>query len=147
MKRKLGIVLGVILVVLSFRAWAGAADSFRCPALLYEVVATGAGAGCTHPHVASIHTVVIHFIDADSSVSAVTVDLEGSISGENISDADAKWFQLATHVLTGAELTAKQAMFHVANKAVKRVRANITVLTGEDGTNDKFTVLHDHQEE
>ena len=66
--------------------------------------------------------------------SAVTVDLEGSLDGDN-------WFQLGTHPFTAGELTAAQAMFHVVEKPVRYVRLNLTTLTG--GTSPTVTALYE----
>ena len=55
--------------------------------------------------------------------SAVTIDLEGSLNGT-------EWFQLANYVFTAGDISAGQAMFHVTNKPVMDVRANLVTLTG-----------------
>ena len=92
--------------------------------LLSGVEATGAGApaGLT----GSTFTAAVEFTNSGGSVTALTVAIEGSLDGT-------KWFALATHTLTAGELSAGQAMFHITNKYVRFVRANITTLT-ETGT-------------
>lgn len=93
--------------------------------LLSGVTVTGEGSSA-HVSGASTHTVHVHFTNSGGSVTALTVDLEGSID-------DSHFFTLKSYALNGTELTAKQAMFHVVNKSVNFVRANITTLT-ETGT-------------
>ena len=66
--------------------------------------------------------------------TAVTIKLEGNITGT------APFFDLATHVVTAEELAAGAGMFHVQDKPVGYVRANITVLTG--GTAPTVTVYY-----
>ena len=61
-------------------------------------------------------------VTASGAPTAVTMDLEGSIDGTNFG-------QLAQHVLVAGELTAKLAIFHVINKPVYFVRANMTTFT------------------
>jgi len=66
--------------------------------------------------------------------TAVTVDLEGSLD-------DSTWISLASHVMSAAELTATQAMFHVVDKPVRYIRTNLTTLTG--GTAPTVTTLYE----
>lgn len=66
--------------------------------------------------------------------TAVTVDLEGSLDGSS-------WASLASHVLSAGELTAALALFHVVDKPVRFVRANLLTLTG--GTAPTVTVLYE----
>lgn len=98
--------------------------------LLNGVDATGAGDSVSIVanlvRVAKDHTVSIKWTDTGGSITAMTVDLEGSINGTD-------FHQLATHVVISAELTAKKAMFHVLDMPVSYVKANITTLT-ETGT-------------
>lgn len=79
----------------------------------------------------------IHSIQVDMGgtvvATAVTVDLEGSLDGK-------KWFQLVQHILTAGEITAESALFHVVDKPVNFVRANLITLTG--GTAPTVTVDH-----
>ena len=90
---------------------------------------TGTGAGKLFAVDGSnIHTVQVVFTGAISSLS---VAIEGSIDGTNI-------VALATHEFTSEEIAAKKSMFHVVNKLVEYVRANITVLTGSGAV----TVYH-----
>lgn len=63
-----------------------------------------------------------------TTCTALTIDLEGSVTRNN-------FFALASHTFTSAERTAKCAMFHLADKPVEYVRANITNLT-KTGAND-----------
>lgn len=89
--------------------------------LLDAVTGTGAGARSirfTVPR--KEHTVQVVVTGAPV---AVTIDLEGSLNGT-------EWFQLANYVFTAGDIAAEQAMFHVTNKPVMDVRANLVTLTG-----------------
>lgn len=114
--------------------------------LLNEAVVIGVGLGFKLSGInkdgVKDHTVDISFVDVNASITALIVDLEGTIDGDNISDANAIWFQMDRHAFLAAELTAKKAMFQSLNIPVCRVRANITTLTGEDGVNDLITVRY-----
>lgn len=99
--------------------------------LLDEATATGASASIFLHAVTSKHTVSCYYTDANASITALTIKLQGSDDNRGIADANAHWYDLAEHTFDAAEITAKQAMFHVDNKPVKRVRVNITTLTGE----------------
>ncbi len=110
--------------------------------LLKDVVAIGASVGYILVKSKSRHTFDVSFIDIDSSVTAVTAVLRGSIDGDNVNDADALWFALGTAVFNSAEITAKKGMFHVIDRLVKRVSIDLTVLTGEDGSTDLFTARY-----
>jgi hypothetical protein len=65
---------------------------------------------------------------AATTCTALTIDIEGSITKDN-------WFALASHTFTSAERSAKCAMFHIVDKQIEYVRANITTLT-KTGVND-----------
>lgn len=67
-------------------------------------------------------------LGAATTCSALTIDIEGSLSGTN-------WFALASHTFTSGERTAACAMFHVVDKPVIFIRGNITTLT-KSGVND-----------
>ncbi len=82
------------------------------------------------------HTVSVVFTDADTSITVLVVDLEGTIDGTN-------WYVLASHTLSAAELTALAAMFHVADKPVKKVRTNIKTITGATSA-DSVDVWYDN---
>ena len=59
------------------------------------------------------------------SSTVVVVDLEGSMDGVT-------WFQLMRHSFSGAEITAKKAMFFNATpQPVEFVRANLITNTGD----------------
>jgi hypothetical protein len=100
--------------------------------LLNGVSATGAGPTLSINSPFRDHTVDIYYTDADTSITAIVVELQGCII-EDISNC--RYYTLAEHTFSSAEITAKQAMFHVVDKPVTRVRLNITTLTGE-GTGD-----------
>lgn len=69
-------------------------------------------------------------VDITGAPSAVSIDIEGAIG-------DSTAFVMATHAMTGGELTATVAGFHIAGKPVDKLRYNITI-TG--GTNPTATV-------
>ena len=62
-------------------------------------------------------------IKITGTVTALTIDLEGSLSGNF-------WTSLASHPLTSDEIAAKGAIFHVESRLVEQVRAKITSYTG-----------------
>ena len=93
--------------------------------LLDGVTVTGNGSSVFVNGIAK-HSVHVHFTNSGGSVTALTVDLEGSHD-------DAYYFQLETYAFDATDLTNEQTMFHVVNKAVNYVRANITTIT-ETGT-------------
>ena len=95
--------------------------------LLNNVAATGAGGGWQCGGGIESHTVQATITGAPT---AVTVDLEGSVDGST-------WVALDTHAFSAGELTATKAMWHIVNKVVKHVRANLTTLTG--GTSPTVT--------
>jgi alkylated DNA repair dioxygenase AlkB len=66
--------------------------------------------------------------------TSVTLDLEGSLD-------DSNWFTLASHVFTAGEITAEQAMFHVADKPVTFARLNLSTLGG--GTDPTVTAWYE----
>ena len=110
--------------------------------LLDQVVVTGAGQSIRLPVVTNDHLVECFYVDANASVSVVIVDLEMSLDPPEINDAAAKWYQMQQHTFKAGELTVKRAVFIKVNVPAQRIRANITTLTGEDGSDDKFTVRY-----
>ena len=62
-------------------------------------------------------------VQTTAASTALILDWEGSIDGAST------FHVLATHTMTAGELTAKKALFHVVNKGVLDVRANITTFT------------------
>ena len=92
--------------------------------LLAAVTSTGAGTKQTitkgREEAVTSHTLQV---DITGAPTAVSVSLEGSVDGTTFSD-------MGTHEFTADELTATTALFHVVNRAVPVVRANLTVLTG-----------------
>lgn len=101
--------------------------------LLNAVTSTGAGSTLKVSNQSpSQHTVQAE-MGGTVVATAVTVDLEGSLDG-------ATWFTLATHIFTAAEITAEGSMFHITDKVVNFVRANLITLTG--GTAPTVTVRY-----
>ena len=93
---------------------------------LNGVETTATGDTIELPGMVSSHTVDCYFDTSGGGVTALTIDLEGSID-------NSKWYSLASHDFDTAELAAKRAMIHVVNKPVTYVRCHITTLT-ETGT-------------
>ena len=62
-------------------------------------------------------------VEFTGSPTALTVSIEGSITGNAFKE-------IATHVVTVAELAAGIALFHIVNKATPQIRANIFTLEG-----------------
>jgi hypothetical protein len=111
---------------------------------LLDAITAAAGAGQSQESrfARKDHGVDCKIVDADTSITAITVDLEGTFDPPEIPDAQAKWVQLGQHVFTSAELTALYAMWVILDTPpIKRIRANITTLTGE-GAGDTITVRH-----
>lgn len=61
-------------------------------------------------------------VDAGVVCTALTIDIEGSLTRNN-------FFALASHSFTSAERIARCCMFHVIDKPITWVRSNITKLT------------------
>ena len=101
--------------------------------LLNAAAATGAGSSQKVSQIPSQHTVAAT-MGGTVVATAVTVDLEGSID-------DTTWFQLARHAFSAGEISAEAAMFHVIDKPVRYVRANLITLTG--GTDPTVTVKYE----
>jgi hypothetical protein len=72
-------------------------------------------------------------VDDGVVCTALTIDLEGSITGEH-------FFTLASHTFTAAERAVKCAMFHVVDKPIVWVRTNITTLTKTGVDDVKVTI-------
>jgi len=102
--------------------------------LIDQAAAAGAGQSIRLPVATNDHSLEVFFVDADTSITAITVDIEMSFDPPGINDAAAKWYQMAQHIFTAGELTAKQASFVILNIPGIRIRANITTLTGAGGS-------------
>jgi hypothetical protein len=100
--------------------------------LLNAATATGAGNSVRMDRKPAKHTIAVT-MGGTVVATAVTVAAEGSLD-------DSTWFALASHAFTAGEITAEQAMFHLANMPVKYIRANLTTLTG--GTAPTITAKH-----
>lgn len=128
------LIITVIVLFSTFPAYGG-------QDLLVAVDSTGAGNSKKVRYIPDVHVVECHYTDANTSITALTVDFEGSINKTN-------WYQLSQHEFSGGEITAKQAVFFTINAPVEYVRANITTLTGVDVGTDEITCLYDfHKEE
>ncbi len=104
--------------------------------LLNGVTTTGVSQSIFLAKVVQDHTVSCYYTDEDSSITALTIALEGSDDPRSVSDSDAHWYQLASHIFSALEIANKKAMFHVNNKPIKRIRLNLSTLTGA-GSGDK----------
>ena len=83
-------------------------------------------------------TVECFYVDANASISAATIVLQGAI------DTDKRlgqWHDMATHIFTAGEITNKKAMFHVLSKPVTRVRFNLSTLTGAAGADLVYCIV------
>ena len=109
--------------------------------LLDAATAAGASNSVVLNAPVSNHTVECTYVDANASISAVTIKLQGSLDDRGVTDGNANWYDLATHTFSAAEITAKKAMFHVTDKPVTRVRLNLSTLTGE-GAGDTVTAYY-----
>lgn len=84
---------------------------------------------------AKSHTVQAVFVENNGSITALTVDLEGSID-------KVSYFTLASEVFDAGQITAKAAMFHVENKSVRWVRINVSSITDTGDGTSTITVLY-----
>ncbi|MCR4293629.1 MAG: hypothetical protein NUV76_12220 [Candidatus Kuenenia sp.] len=102
--------------------------SINYSTLAFEATTTGANSKLPvagNPH----HTIQVDFTNTGGSVTALTVDLEGNLTG----DVN-KFAQYGSHAFTAGELTAKSAVFSVVNRPAGWVRSNITTLTATGTT-------------
>lgn len=88
------------------------------------------------------HTVSCYYTDANASISALVITIEGSIDLNTVDASGAHWFTIATHTFTAGELTAKQAMFFLTTANLTRIRVNITTLTGVQVGVDEVYALY-----
>lgn len=95
---------------------------------------------------AYLHTVQLTFTESAGTVTAMTIDIEGSLD-------DTNFFAIASHDLTAAELADTQgstvtgsAMFHIVNRQVRYVRAKVASVTGE-GAGDTITLKYQDYDE
>lgn len=103
------------------------------------VTVIGTGDAINIGHLAqSEHGAHCYYVDGDSSITAVTVSLEGSHDGNH-------WFTLSIdesdviqRVFSSAEITAKQADFYVTGAPVSLVRFNLITLTDENSTDTLY---------
>lgn len=100
--------------------------------LLNGVEATGTGSGVLIPRITD-HGMQVNFSNSGGSVTALAVDLEGSIDGTNFG-------QIGRLTFTAGERTAEFAIKDFNGYTVNYVRANIITLT-ETGTT-AVTVLY-----
>ena len=110
--------------------------------MIDQAVAPGAGPSKKLRRTVESHSVDCFFVDANTSITALVVDLEMSLDPGSINDVNAHWYQMARHTFTSAELAALQASWVILNTPARRLRANIITATGADGSTDKITVRH-----
>ncbi len=98
---------------------------------LNAVTATGAGSAIAATRTID-HSLQVTFT---GTVTALTIDLEGSLDGVD-------WFSLTNgtgYAFTAAEITAKAALVNVSDSLVNNVRANITTYTGTGAVTAIYT--------
>lgn len=78
-------------------------------------------------------TVDLYYTNSGGSVTALTLDVEGSSDNSN-------YHQLVTYTLNASELTNKKAAFHIVDKLFDYIRFNMTTLT-ETGTTSVYARL------
>lgn len=88
------------------------------------------------------HSVYVTIYDADSSITALTVALQATVSGWNVSDSNANWIDLYSYQLTAGDLSAKKAVFSVTDKLARRIRVAITTITGANAS-DSINVYYE----
>ena len=86
--------------------------------LLDAATATGAGISIQLPSPSSVHGLEI-YLGSAGTLSALTVDLQGSIGGKF-------WQSLSETVATATNLTAGGIVIFVADKPVEHIRAKIS---------------------
>ena len=103
----------------------------RAIQLIKGVHSTGAGTPYFLDRAIESQTIYIDFLDPVGGVSAMSVALESCGNLEKGEDlAGGVWHLMRTHVLTAAEISAKQAAFSVVSTPVSVVRLNIVNLIG-----------------
>ena len=85
--------------------------------------------------VKSQHTVFFKITDADDDITAMTVKLQGSPDNRGVTDANATWEDMGSKVatVTGAD---KAFAFSVIEQPIKRIRLQISAITGTADAND-----------
>jgi hypothetical protein len=94
----------------------GAGSTFNLPVIFPH--APGGLANVTP----SQHAIQVTFTESGGTVTALTINIEGSIDEINFTT-------LISHIFTATEITAKTALFTIIAIPIPLIRANITVLT------------------
>lgn len=94
--------------------------------------ATGPGNAVDLTETVGKHSLSVSFTGGGSALS---IAFEGTQDGST-------WHTIVTHNLSAAEISAKKAMWHIVDKPVRTIRANISTLTGGDA-NTSITVLYE----
>jgi len=81
------------------------------------------------------HTVAAVVTDADTSITALNIAIDGSLDGTN-------YYELANHDFSAGELTALAAMFHTVNKPVNYIKVRVASHTGA-AAGDLITILYE----
>ena len=84
------ILMVLIILAYAFTAQAGGY-------MLDGVYETGASVGVKNNTLANRHTVGVWYTDANTSISALVVELQGSSDPWETTDANSHWFTLAEH--------------------------------------------------
>lgn len=99
--------------------------------MLDAVTSTGAGTTIMSlPQIPDTVTAVVDFTDVGGSISALTVDIEGSVDGINFSSIINT---TGGHAFTAAEITDTVATFKHVSPGVSIFRLNVTTKT-DSGT-------------
>lgn len=105
-----------------------------CAQFTEEFTAVGQGSENPVLNSASAHTVSCRYQDVDTSITAVTFNLSGSIDKGTTFEI----LQSSSHAFSASEITNKKAMVHIVNAPIDIVQINLTTLTGENSTDTVF---------
>lgn len=140
--KRLFLVVAMLVCLCAFSAYSYARTD--TVTLLNGVTATGAGEGIRLDNENMYHTISTFFVDANSSVSAVVIRLEGCNDPRSVSDTSAHWVTLQTLTYTAGEITAKQASSSNGYPMpYRRVRAYLVTFTGGTAP-DAVTVYYEY---
>ena len=115
-------LLSIIFLFLSSVAWAEPAKFlFQNATSVTDSVSKSTGTGLE----AKDTTVTCFYTEAGGAVSALVVDILGTIGDFDGSEYDV----LATHTFSAGEITNKRATFHLVDLFATGFKANLTTLT------------------
>lgn len=105
------------------------------------VVAAMSSPSIVLTNVTSQHTIAAKFTEGDGTFSAISVILQATDDSRDVADADANWFDITTHAFSAGEISSLDAIWHIVDKPLKRIRVNASVVTGV-GTTDTVTLKY-----